>query len=138
MITQRLLRIGWLLMLGCVVVGSLLPSTSAPIRALDELKVDDKALHLLAYLMLALLPALHETRRTSTLLTVNVAFLGVLLECGQRHIIGRSFDLWDMAANTAGLLGGLAAARLFRPRLAALDWNTSNRLQADLIHREGS
>lgn len=128
----------WLVTVACVVVGSLLPSTSPPIRVLDELKLNDKMLHFAAYLMLMLLPALHETRLVTGLLALAVASLGLVLEYGQGHVIGRSFELGDLVANTAGVVCGLVAAKLFRPKVTALLYLRSSELmQADLMHAAG-
>jgi VanZ family protein len=116
---RGLLRTVWLLTVVCVVIGSLVPSTSAPIRFFDELNVSDKVLHLGAYLTLMALPAMHENRLVTALLAVGTVALGLLLEYGQRYVPGRSWEVWDMAADTAGVLCGLVAARLLRPKLEA-------------------
>ena len=107
---HRVLRIAWLLLLGCVVAGSLVPSGSAAKRAMDALRVSDKLWHFLAYFVLMLLPALYERRLATALHAVGLASLSILLEFGQRLYSGRSFDSGDVAANVAGVLSALAAA----------------------------
>ena len=97
-------------MLGCVVVGSLLPSGSAAKRAMDALNVSDKLWHFLAYFVLMLLPALHERRFVTALQAVGLVSLGLVLEFGQNLFSGRSFDAGDVVANVAGVLSALAAA----------------------------
>src|SRR5205085_3838604 len=59
---RQLLRALWLLAILIVIVGSLLPGDSSPMRALDRLHISDKIEHMAAYTVLALLPALHERR----------------------------------------------------------------------------
>jgi hypothetical protein len=54
------MRIAWLIRLVAVIVGSLLPADSALLRALDRLAINHKVQHLLAYALLAFLPAIHE------------------------------------------------------------------------------
>ncbi len=109
-------------MLGCVVVGSLLPTNSQPKRALDALDVNDKLEHFLAYSALALLPALHEKKPVAALLALAVALLGVALEFGQVLFTDRLFELGDIAASTAGVLFGFVAATQLRPRLMKGAW----------------
>ena len=120
---RRLLRIAWLCMLGCVVVGSLLPSNSLPKRALEALDVNDKLEHFLAYSALALLPALHEKKPVAGLLALAIVLLGVALEFGQVLFSDRLFELGDIAAGTAGVLCGFVAATQLRPRLAKGAWS---------------
>ena len=119
---HRLLRITWLCILGCVVVGSLLPSNSQPKRALDALDVNDKLLHFLAYSALALIPALHEKKPVAALLALAVAVLGVALEFGQALFTDRLFELGDIVASTAGVLCGFVAGTQLRPRLTKGAW----------------
>ena len=107
---RRFLRFTWLVLLGCVVAGSLAPSGSAAKRAMDSLNVSDKLWHFLAYFPLMLLPALYERRRATVLYAVGLVSLGLLLEFGQRFYADRSFDAGDAAANVAGVLSGLVAA----------------------------
>jgi len=107
---RLILRIAWLLMLGCVVALSLAPSDSAAKRAMDALDVGDKSLHFLAYFTLMLLPALHEERLATALYAVGIVLLGFALEIGQFMFAGRSLDAGDLLANVAGVLAGLAAA----------------------------
>ncbi len=100
-----ILRIAWLICLVAVIVGSLLPAESAPMRALDKLAINDKVQHLLAC-------------RTVALLIVLAPTLGVFLEYGQLYSPGRSFDVRDMLANAAGVGIGAAiglALRRFLP-----------------------
>ena len=102
------LRVLWTGCLIAVIVGSLLPADSAPMRALDKLDVNDKVQHLLAYAALAFLPALHERLRKLAVLLLIAAALGVLLEYGQLYSPGRTFDVHDMLADVLGIALGTA------------------------------
>jgi hypothetical protein len=57
---KRAARGTWLVAILVVVVGSLLPAASLPMRMLDRLQVSDKIQHFGAYAVLAFLPAVHE------------------------------------------------------------------------------
>ena len=103
------LRILWIVCLVVVIIGSLLPANSAALRALDKLDINDKVEHLLAYAALAFLPALHERRRYLIPVFFFAAALGVLLEFGQLYSPGRTFDVYDMLADGAGIVLGAIA-----------------------------
>jgi len=109
------LRILWIVCLAVVIVGSLLPGDSAAMRALDKLDVNDKVEHLLAYAVLAFLPAIHERRRNLVVVLILAAALGVLLEFGQLYSPGRSFDIYDMLADAVGIIIGTVAGLPLRP-----------------------
>ena len=104
-----LLRVLWAAGVAAVIVGSVLSAGSAPIRALSAVNINDKVLHFTAYAVLALLPALHERRRTVIRMAMSLVLLGVLLECAQRLSPGRSFEFGDMAANSGGVMCALLA-----------------------------
>lgn len=93
-----------------------MPASAAPLRALDALNVSDKLVHFTAYLILMLLPALHETRLVTALLAFGIVLLGALLEFGQVLIPSRSPEVADALANLIGVLCGLAIAALIRVR----------------------
>ncbi len=110
---RRLLRIVWLCALACVVAASLVPSDSAAKQTMDALPISDKLGHFVAYLLLAALPVLTESRRWVALNALGIVMLGCVLEYWQIRYVGRGFDGWDVAANVAGVLSALAA----EPRL---------------------
>ncbi|HJT88322.1 MAG TPA: VanZ family protein [Bryobacteraceae bacterium] len=112
---KMLLRAAWVMAIVIVIVGSLLPATSIPIEALGTLGINDKVEHLLAYAVLAFLPALHERWRFVLAAAVGAAALGVALEFGQLYSGWRDFEIGDMVADTAGVCCGVAAAALLRP-----------------------
>ena len=101
-----------------VIIGSLLPAASAPMQAVAALQVNDKVQHVLAYVSLAFLPALHEQRRRLAYIALGLVALGVLLEFGQLFSPGRSFEIGDMAADAAGVVAGTALGLWMRPLLA--------------------
>lgn len=98
------LAIAWLLV-GLVIYLSVTPR---PIEIpLDE---GDKYGHLLAYGTVMLWFAqVYERRGRWTAMLALIA-LGVALEYVQRWTGYRTFDVWDMAADGAGVLIGLALA----------------------------
>jgi VanZ family protein len=107
---RRWLRILWLASLAAVIVGSLLPASSAPMRMVGQLPVSDKLLHFAAYAVLAFLPALHERGPALALALVGAVSLGVALEFAQRLSPGRNFEIGDMLADACGVLCGLILA----------------------------
>src|SRR5690242_10739267 len=100
---KKWLRVLWFASIGVVIVSSLLPSSSLPMRALDWLKISDKLEHALAYLVLALLPTLHERRAFIAVAAVGAAGLGVALEYGQLYSGWRDFEVGDMIADAVGV-----------------------------------
>jgi VanZ family protein len=90
-----------------VIIGSLLPSNSLPIRALAHLAINDKIQHFAAYAVLAFIPALHERPKLVWAIVLCVIGLGVLLEFGQT-LVTRDFEIGDMVADTIGALIGIA------------------------------
>lgn len=114
---RNLFRLIWGLGAVLVLVGTLLPAGSAPIQALDKLDISDKVEHFASYAVLALLPALHERRRTLGMVAGGLILLGVLLEFGQLLSPGRDFEIGDMAADSAGVCVGIAAGWPLRGRV---------------------
>lgn len=83
-----------------LVAGSLTPSDYLPASPLK-----DKALHFAGYAFvatLALFAIRHPSRQALGMLAI--VSLGVALEFGQMFVAGRSFEVWDMAANSGGVL----------------------------------
>jgi VanZ family protein len=117
-----LLRIAWLVALVLVVVGSLLPPSSAPMEELARLPVSDKVEHVAGYFVLAFLPALHESRRRALQLAAAAVALGVLLEFIQPSF-SRDFEVGDMVADAVGAGLGLAVGRIAALRL----WSRGSR-----------
>src|SRR5512137_831831 len=86
---RPLVRFVWFCALACVVAASLVPAGSAAKRAIDALPISDKLGHVLAYFLLASLPALTETRRLVVLHAAGVVALGFVLEYCQSRYVGR-------------------------------------------------
>jgi VanZ family protein len=105
---KRFLRGIWFCAILVVIVASLLPANSLPIRALDSLKISDKIEHAAAYAVLAFLPAIHERRGLIVAAAVGAAALGVALEYGQLYSGWRDFEIGDMVADALGVSFGLA------------------------------
>ena len=106
--SKTLLRVVWSLAILAVVIGSLLPAHSLPMRMLDRLEISDKIEHFGAYALLAFLPAIHERLQRVLAAALCIAALGVGLEFGQRYAPGRSFEVADMIADGLGICFGLA------------------------------
>jgi VanZ family protein len=111
---QRLLRIAWIAGIIVVIVGTLLPGDSLPIRELATLDINDKLQHFSAYAALALLPAIHERRRFVVVTALALVAMGVLLEFGQLLSVGRDFEIGDMVADTLGVCAGVGCGCALR------------------------
>ena len=112
---RRILKRLWIAAILAVVIGSLLPSSSGPIQALDLLQINDKVIHFSAYLVLAILPmASFDSRPKAVWAALLMIALGVALEGGQHFSPGRQMDLGDAVANTLGVFSGMAAGLALR------------------------
>jgi VanZ family protein len=109
---KRLLGI-WFAMLFVVVVGELLPGNSAPVKALT-FRLGDKALHMSAYTALAAWPAYTMRFSTAAVCILSAECMGIALEFAQRFVPNRSFELYDMGANSIGIVLGIALGLLLR------------------------
>jgi VanZ family protein len=111
---KRLLRAIWFLAVFIVIVASLLPNWSYPMRALNRLHISDKLEHALAYLVLGLLPSMHEHRRFAISANLGAICLGIFLEFAQGFLGWRDFEIGDMVADSVGVLSGALLALLLR------------------------
>jgi VanZ family protein len=101
----------WLVLVLAVILGSLLPGGSAPLRALSLLHINDKAQHFLAYALLACLPAWMASRPSLLRTGLFLLAIGLLLEILQSLVPGRACDLSDGLSDAAGIVvGGLFGA----------------------------
>lgn len=106
--TRRTLILSlWAVLIGCVVIGSLLPAASPVMVAIGRLHINDKVQHFCAYLALAFLPVIgFRDRRRGILAGLSMFVLGVLLEAGQHFSPGRAVELGDVLADGAGVSCG--------------------------------
>jgi VanZ family protein len=116
---KGILRLVWLLAILTVIVGSVLPSDSRPMQALDSLHISDKIEHIAAYAALTFLPALHERRRFVIAAAIGAVALGVALEYVQLYSGWRNFEVADMIADAIGACSGLVAGVGARSVMAA-------------------
>lgn len=115
---RKLIRWLWFATLAAVIVGELSPSSSSLMKTVASAHVPDKVLHFSAYLVLALLPGLTESRFARLAATgVGVMAMGVILEFLQKLVPGRAFELLDMVANNLGVLCGMLLSLV--PRLVS-------------------
>ena len=105
----------WMLAIGVVVVGSLLPANDLP-----SVQVNDKFEHFIAYAALSAGAVQLFVRRLSWgFVCVLLVLTGIGLEYLQAQMaLGRMLDRNDALANTIGVLIGLATA--FTPLRDAL------------------
>ena len=101
--------LGWLLVAG-VCFGSLMPGDAVDLRDFN-----DKQVHAFTYGVLMLwFSGLFVRSRNLLIVAGALLLLGAGLDVAQGVATRtRSFDLWDIAANTGGILVGLILARLF-------------------------
>ena len=112
-VIRRLVASAWSVLLIAVIVLSLHPAPGLPTG-----HGVDKALHLVGYFFLAVLPFAGFGRpRLALGLSLMMLPLGIGLEFAQDMIPGRVKESWDMVANGAGVFLGLCLGRPAR-RLA--------------------
>ena len=111
----------WILWMACVIGGSVAPE---PFMVEAELYVPllglgDKLLHFAGYCVLAFFAILSFGRRTrGVAAALSMILLGVGVEFAQLLSHTRTTEWADAAANTGGVLCGIAVALLLRERFA--------------------
>lgn len=111
----------WAVLIACVIIGSVLPSTSPVMAAVGRLHVSDKVLHFCAYLALSSLPVIgFRDRRRGVMAGVSMFILGLLLEATQRFAPGRAVEFRDVLANGAGVSCGTLLGLPIRACIAIL------------------
>lgn len=98
-----------------------------PFKGESQIPHADKALHFMLYaitcaLFVVVFRKPLRTKKTSLygVLLISIAAsagYGLLMEAVQSFIPGRSFSLWDEAANVLGAVAGAAYIRMKGPRL---------------------
>lgn len=96
------MALGWLLVAG-VAAGELVPA-----RMISAIPVNDKLEHAGSYCLLMLWFAGMFDRRRHIPIAIILAVLGFTLDALQLTTATRDFDMRDVAANTVGILIGLA------------------------------
>ena len=105
----------------CVVIGSLLPAASPVMVAISRLHIWDKLQHFGAYLALTFLPVVgFRDRRRGLMPGLSMFLLGVLMEAGQHFSPGRSVELGDVVANGVGVSCGTLLGLPIRTLIALL------------------
>jgi VanZ family protein len=100
----------WTVGVLAVAVTSLLPESNGFVKACEDLPFTDKALHFSAYAGLAFLAGVAYRGKQLTTALVFLVLMGLALEFGQKMSPGRSTDVADFAANSAGVAVGALAA----------------------------
>ncbi|HEY3277577.1 MAG TPA: VanZ family protein [Syntrophorhabdaceae bacterium] len=97
------------LCVGLVIYLSLIPLR--PIKAMD-FPFHDKAAHLLAYgATMSWFGQIFRKRNAAFLIAASLVALGVIVEFLQGTTVYRTFEIYDMVANAAGILAGLLLSR---------------------------
>jgi VanZ family protein len=111
----------WGVLMGCVVIGSLLPAASPVMVAIGRLHIWDKLQHFSAYLALSFLPVIgFRDRRRGLMAGLSMFLLGVLMEAGQHFSPGRAVELGDVLANGVGVSCGALLGLPMRALIAIL------------------
>jgi VanZ family protein len=99
--------LGWLLV-AAVVIGSLMPG---PVVA-EVVDLNDKVMHAGAYCALMVWFAGFYPHRAYPVIATGLVALGLALDLLQRLTETRSFDWYDVAMNSAGVVVGFALSAL--------------------------
>jgi VanZ family protein len=96
---------GWILV-AVVSVGSLIPGKYVP-----DFNITDKAMHASAYFLLMIWFAGLYRRERHWQIALLIFGLGLALDIAQAGTATRHYDLFDVAANSGGILAGFILAR---------------------------
>jgi VanZ family protein len=118
---HALILVLWAVLLGCVIIGSLLPAASPVMVDVGRLHFNDKVMHFGAYLALSVLPVIgFRDRRRGIVAGLSMFVLGILMEAGQHFSPGRAVELGDVVANGAGVSCGALLGLPIRALIAIL------------------
>lgn len=98
--------LGWLLVIA-VIVGSLMPG-----QALQDVRVDDKVMHAGAYFVLMVWFAGFYRHSAYPVIATVLLALGLALDLLQLLTDTRSFDWYDVAMNSSGVILGFVLSTL--------------------------
>ncbi len=94
-----------------IIVLSLMPKSSLGMEKVKLFENSDKIVHFMMYAILTILAIMAFkkrdvcTKRCLTIISIFSIFLGVMMEFLQEYLdIGRSFDTFDILANTTGVI----------------------------------
>jgi VanZ family protein len=120
--TLRILILSlWVVLLGCVVIGSLAPAASPLMVAIGRLHIWDKLQHFGAYLALSFLPVIgFRDKHRGLMAGLSMFLLGALMEAGQHFSPGRAVELGDVVANGVGVGCGTLLGLPIRSLIAIL------------------
>jgi VanZ family protein len=111
----------WAVLIGCVIVGSLLPAASPVMVDIGRLHVNDKVMHFGAYLALSFLPVIgFRDRRRGVVAGLSMFLLGLLMEAAQHFSPGRAVELGDVVASGVSVSCGTSLALPIRTLIAIL------------------
>lgn len=98
--------LGWLLVIA-VIVGSLMPG-----QAMQDVRVDDKVMHAGAYFVLMVWFAGFYRHSAYPVIATVLLALGLALDLLQLLTDTRSFDWYDVAMNSTGVILGFVLSTL--------------------------
>ena len=111
----RLWAIAGVLLVGTIIWLSVTPHPPDP-----GFEQGDKFEHILAYgTLMFWFSELYPSMRTRIALAIGFVAMGVGLEFVQRALVYRTYDVFDMLANTIGVFAGWAVARACGPDVFA-------------------
>ena len=120
----KIMLLVWAGLLVFAGVAELLPGDSAPLRAVSAL--NDKFLHFSVYAAIAFVPAFGLRFGTAVACLITTELVGIGLEFAQLLARDRSYDPYDMAANTGGVLVGVILALIVRSIVLRPEHDISN------------
>ena len=106
----------FVVLVGAIIIGSLLPIELAPRAPF----LSDKVEHLAAYLITSFLGAYgfgDTGRKRLWQLALGLIIMGVVLEVGQNFVPGRYAEVVDGIVNAVGVALGMALCWVIRARL---------------------
>lgn len=128
---RRVLFALWLVLIFCVLAGSLDPHVRMP-----GFYESDKFIHASAYFALAMLPSIFFKEGRSRLLAMLAMItLGGGIEIAQRFVPGRDASLLDFAANCLGVAAGLSAGLVLAHLLTRFDRGQAAQRSSIASHR---
>ena len=112
---KKLILFKFWLFLGIIFVGVAFFLFLTPVSVKTDIPYLDKLVHFTIYFLLAWWFV--EIFSPSKKIPIFISFfaMGVIIEILQYFVPGRSFDLWDIAANTLGNMMAIVLLNFFYP-----------------------